>query len=171
MIDFAWQSFFINTKVNVTFRYKKKKMEISFFFFLNIASITKCDTALITKSENQLCSTKNTASTRKLKHAILYRSYKKKKERERENIETFSSFTFSIHGRAFMNKKKTLTNNYAKTLCIKVMNVGRDIIHWIIKIMVLVFFCHDSWISREILTTSDVMRFIMKSSWKTIWHF
>lgn len=170
MIDFAWQSFFINTKVNVTFRYKKK-MEISFFFFLNIASITKCDTALITKSENQLCSTKNTASTRKLKHAILYRSYKKKKERKREKISKLSPLSLFPYTVAFMNKKKTLTNNYAKTLCIKVMNVGRDIIHWIIKIMALVFFCHDSWISREILTTSDVMRFIMKSSWKTIWHF
>lgn len=158
MIDFAlWRSFFIDTKVNVTFSLqKKKKMEIWFFFFLNIASITKCDTALITKSENQLCSTKNTASTRKLKHAILYRSYIKKKKREWEKEKKYRNFLLFhfFHTRYRSWIKKTLTNNYAKTLCIKVMNVGRDIIHWIIKIMALVFFCHDSWISREILTTS-----------------
>lgn len=92
-------------KCNVSLQ-KKKKMEISFFFFLNIASITKCDTALITKSENQLCSTKNTASTRKLKHAILYRSYKKKKDREREKISKLSPLSLFPYTVAFMNKKK-----------------------------------------------------------------
>lgn len=89
-------------KCNVSLQ---KKNGNFILFFLNIASITKCDTALITKSENQLCSTKNTASTRKLKHAILYRSYKKKK-REREKISKLSPLSLFPYTVAFMNKKK-----------------------------------------------------------------
>lgn len=94
--------------MNVTFSLQKKKKNGNLvLFFLNIASITKCDTALITKSENQLCSTKNTASTRKLKHAILYRSYKKKKKRvrEREKISKLSPLSLFPYTVPFMNKK------------------------------------------------------------------
>lgn len=90
-------------------------MEISFFFFfffLNIASdITKCDTALITKSENQLCSTKNTLralqkiETCDIRIVHIYIFKKEKEEKKYRNFLLFHFFPYTV---PFMNRKKNL---------------------------------------------------------------
>lgn len=76
----------------------------------------------------------------------------------RKNGKTFSVSIFSV-GIPLMTKK--LTNNHTNSLCIKLMNIGIKIIHWIIKIMDL-FFCYSFLISWNCLR--PVMKFIPLSN-------